>query len=212
MSGGAANVYLVDDDAGVLKSLARLLRAAGLNAVPHVSPREFLERYDSSRPGCLVLDVAMPDLNGLDLQAELAARGSEIPIVFLSGRANVPMSVRGMKQGASDFLTKPVNEAELLSAVHAALERDRLARMERAEVDEIRRRAATLTPREREVMEHVISGQLNKQTASDLGTAVTTIKVHRARMMEKMKVESVAELVRMAARAKIWPAAPVSRA
>ena len=193
-------VFIVDDDPAVLKSLARLLRSARLDVATFNSPREFLERHDPSAPGCLVLDVAMPGLNGLELQEALAAKGSEVPIIFLTGHGDIPMSVQAMKRGALDFLTKPVNDEDLLKAVHVAIEKDRLQRQTRAEVAEIEQRLATLTPREREVMEHVISGQLNKQTAADLGTVEKTIKVHRARMMEKMKVQSVAELVRLAER------------
>ena len=193
-----ATVFVVDDDPAVLKSLSRLLRSARLDVATFGSPREFLERHDSIAPGCLVLDVAMPGLNGLELQEALTKKGSELPIVFLTGHGDIPMSVQAMKRGAVDFLTKPVNDEDLLKAVHAAIEQDRVARQARAELDEIQQRLATLTPREREVLEHVIAGQLNKQTAADLGTVEKTIKVHRARVMEKMMVQSVAELVRLA--------------
>jgi FixJ family two-component response regulator len=198
-----ATVFVVDDDPAVLKSLARLLRSARLDVATFSSPREFLERHDPSAPGCCVLDVAMPGLNGLELQEALTAKGSELPIIFLTGHGDIPMSVQAMKRGALDFLTKPVHDEDLLKAVHVAIEKDRLQRQTRAEVTEIQQRLATLTPREREVMEHVISGQLNKQTAADLGTVEKTIKVHRARVMEKMKVQSLAELVRLAERARI---------
>ena len=193
----------MDDDPAVLKSLSRLLRSARLDVATFSSPREFLERHDRCAPGCLVLDVAMPGLNGLELQEALAAKGSELPIIFLTGHGDIPMSVQAMKRGALDFLTKPVNDEDLLKAVHAAIKKDRLQRQTRAEVAEIEQRLATLTPREREVLEHVISGQLNKQTAADLGTVEKTIKVHRARVMEKMKVQSVAELVHLTERAGI---------
>jgi len=196
-------VFVVDDDPAVLKSLSRLLRSARLDVATFSSPREFLERHDRCAPGCLVLDVAMPGLNGLELQEALAAKGSELPIIFLTGHGDIPMSVQAMKRGALDFLTKPVNDEDLLKAVHVAIEKDRLQRQTRAEVAEIEQRLATLTPREREVLEHVISGQLNKQTAADLGTVEKTIKVHRARVMEKMKVQSVAELVHLTERAGI---------
>jgi FixJ family two-component response regulator len=196
-------VFIVDDDPAVLKSLARLLRSARLDVATFSSPCEFLERYDPSASGCLVLDVAMPGLNGLELQEALTTKGSELPIIFLTGHGDIPMSVQAMKRGALDFLTKPVNDEDLLQAVHVAIDKDRLQRQTRAEVTEIQQRLATLTPREREVMEHVISGQLNKQTAADLGTVEKTIKVHRARVMEKMKVQSVAELVRLAERAGV---------
>ena len=196
-------VFIVDDDPAVLKSLARLLRSARLDVATFSSPREFLERHDPSASGCLVLDVAMPGLNGLELQEALTTKGSELPIIFLTGHGDIPMSVQAMKRGALDFLTKPVNDEDLLQAVHVAIDKDRLQRQTRAEVTEIQQRLATLTPREREVLEHVISGQLNKQTAADLGTVEKTIKVHRARVMEKMKVQSVAELVRLAERAGV---------
>jgi FixJ family two-component response regulator len=196
-------VFIVDDEPAVLKGIARLLRSARLTAATFGSPQEFLERHDPNSPGCLVLDVAMPGLNGLELQQTLIARGHERPIIFLTGHGDIPMSVQAMKRGAVDFLTKPVNDDDLLQAIRAAIEKDRLQRQARAEVAEIQQRLNTLTPREREVMEHVIAGQLNKQTAADLGTVEKTIKVHRARVMEKMKAHSVAELVRLAERAGV---------
>jgi FixJ family two-component response regulator len=203
MNHAGPTIFVVDDDPAVLKSLSRLLRSARLDVVTFSSPQEFLGRHEPSAPGCLVLDVAMPGLNGLELQEALAVKGSEVPIIFLTGHGDIPMSVQAMKRGAVDFLTKPVNDEDLLKAVHVAVEKDRIAREVRAELDEIQQRLATLTPREREVMEHVISGQLNKQTAADLGTVEKTIKVHRARVMEKLKVQSVAELVRLAERAGV---------
>ena len=196
----APTVSIVDDEPAILKSLTRLLRSAGLATATFSSPREFLDRYDPTLPGCLLLDVAMPGLNGLELQKALAAAGHELPIIFLTGRGDIHMGVEAMKRGALDFLTKPVNAEDLLQAVHAAIEKDRIARQARAELDDLRQRFATLTPREREVFAHVVSGQSNKQTAGDLGTGEKTIKVHRARVMEKMKVESLADLVRLAQR------------
>ena len=198
-------VYVVDDDAPALKAMARLLRAAGLHVMTFSCPRRFLEQHDGGAAGCLVLDMAMPELSGLDLQQTLKDAGEELPIIFVTGRANVPASVRAMKQGAADFLTKPVERDELLRAVGAALERDAVRRRVGQEVEEIRRRIATLTPREYEVFQHVIIGKLNKQTAAALGAAEKTIKVHRARVMEKMHVGSVAELVRLADRAGVNP-------
>lgn len=195
-------VFVVDDDPDVLKSLARVLRSAGLAVATFSSPSEFLEQHDPRAAGCLVLDVAMPGLNGLELQQALRANGSAIPIIFLTGRGDIPMSVQAMKGGAVDFLTKPIHDEDLLKAVQAALEKDRIERQSRAELDEIQERLATLTPREGEVLTHVVSGQLNKQIAYDLGTVEQTIKVHRARVMEKMKVNSVAELVRLTERLK----------
>lgn len=202
MNNVASSVFVVDDDPAVLKSLSRLLRSVPFTVVTMASPHEFLERYDPRAPGCLVLDVAMPGLNGLELQEALAAKGSPPPIIFLTGHGDIPMSVQAMKQGAFDFLTKPVNDEDLIKAVHAALKRDGVARQSRNELEDIQRRVATLTPREREVLSHVVSGQLNKQIAFDLGTVEKTIKVHRARVMEKMQVQSVAELVRLTERLK----------
>ena len=203
MSQAEPTVFIVDDDPAVLKSLSRLLRASQVNVVTFGSPQEFLERHDPHTPGCLVLDVAMPGLNGLELQEALRVKGSAIPIIFLTGHGDIPMSVQAMKGGALDFLTKPVHDKDLLKAVEAAIEKDRIERQSRAELDDIQERLATLTPREREVLIHVVSGQLNKQIAYDLGTVEKTIKVHRGRVMEKMKVGSVAELVRLTERAGI---------
>jgi FixJ family two-component response regulator len=200
MNNISSTVFVVDDDPDVLKGLARLLRSAGLEVATFSSPHAFLELHDSSAPGCLVLDLAMPGLNGLELQGALKAKGSAIPIIFLTGRGDIPMSVQAMKGGALDFLTKPVNDEDLLKAITAALEKDLIDRQNRAELDEIQQRLSTLTPREREVLTHVVSGQLNKQIANDLGTVEKTIKVHRARVMDKMKVNSVAELVRLTER------------
>ncbi len=202
MSDVEPTVFIVDDDPAVLKSLSRLLRATRFTVVTFGSPQEFLEQHNPHIPGCLVLDVAMPGLNGLELQEALRVKGSAIPIIFLTGHGDIPMSVQAMKGGALDFLTKPVRDEDLLKAVEAALEKDRIERQSRAELDDIEKRLATLTPREREVLTHVVSGQLNKQIAYDLGTVEQTVKVHRARVMEKMKVNSVAELVRLTERLK----------
>ena len=197
-----ATVFIVDDDPAVLTSLSRLLRSSGLNVVTFGSPQAFLDQHDPQAPGCLVLDVAMPGLNGLELQEVLTNIGSIIPIIFLTGHGSVPASVQAMKRGALDFLAKPVDEKDLLEAIHIALEKDRIARQARAEIDEIHERLETLTPREREVLTHLVSGQLNKQIAYDLGTVEKTIKVHRSRVMEKMKVNSMAELARLYERLK----------
>jgi FixJ family two-component response regulator len=198
-------VFVVDDDPGVRKALARLLRAAGFEVRCFSSSLEFLKQHDRSEAGCVLLDLAMPGLNGLELQQELAASGCERSIVFITGQGDVSQSVRAMKAGAVDFLTKPLEDEELLAAVRLAIARDVQARRERAHRQSIEQRLATLTQREREVLEHVVSGQLNKQIAADLGTVEKTIKVHRARVMAKMGVESVAELVRVAERAGITP-------
>jgi len=206
MVGDATTVYLVDDDAGVLKAVSRLLRAEGLNVRAFASPSDFLGGFDPKLPGCLVLDISMPGLNGLELQEHLEKLGSLLPIVFLTGHGNIPASVKAMKHGAVDFLTKPVDRADLLGAVQTSLEQNRAARQSHAQRSEIEKRLATLTPRERQVLDHVISGQLNKQIAAELGTVEKTIKVHRANVMDKMKVNSLAELVRLAERAGLEPA------
>lgn len=196
-------VFVVDDDASVLKALERLLRSAGLNAATFPSPQAFLEHRDPDVPGCIVLDVAMPGLDGLELQQALSTQDDVPPIIFLTGHGDIPMSVRAMKQGAADFLTKPVHDDDLLAAVHAAIEKDRVLRQASTELKEIRRRLATLTPREREVLQHVVAGRLNKQIAADLGTVEKTIKVHRAHLIAKLQVRSVAELVRLSEKAGI---------
>jgi len=195
-------VFVVDDEAPVRRAVSRLLHSTDIKVAVFSSPREFLAAYDPDAPGCLLLDVEMPEINGLELQRELATRGGTLPIIFLSGHAGVPDSVQAMKGGAADFLTKPVRDHVLLAAVRAAFEKDRLARIERVDLAGIEARLTTLTPREREVLDHVVAGHLNKQIASDLGTVEQTIKVHRARVMEKMKVRSVADLVRLVERAR----------
>lgn len=196
-------IYLVDDDPAILKALSRLLRSAGYEPIAFASAKQFLERYEPNAPGCLVLDLSMPGTTGLELQQWLLQTESPLPVIFLTGRGDIPSSVRAMKQGAVDFLTKPVNDTALLKAIHEASQRESQARTARAEAAAIETRLATLTPRQREVLEHVVTGQLNKQIADDLGTVEKTIKVHRARVMEKMGVQSLAELVRLAERARI---------
>ncbi len=203
MSAGSERVFVVDDDPGVRKSLSRLLRSAGLEALAFESPEEFLRNLGADAAGCAILDVAMPGLDGLALQRELASRGSELPVIFLTGHGDVPRSVQAMKGGAADFLTKPVDDEVLLAAVRRAVEADRAGRASRRERTEIRERLASLTPREREVMEGVVAGRLNKQIAADLGIAEKTVKVHRGRVMEKMAASSIAELVRLADRARL---------
>jgi len=196
-------VFVVDDDAAIRKAVSRLLRSAGIAVTVFESPREFLAQYDPNTPGCLVLDLAMPGFNGLQLQTVLGERGSILPIIFLSGHGDVSKSVQAMKGGAFDFLTKPVNAKNLLPAIRAAIERGAVARREQAELSEIRARLDTLTPREREVLEHVATGKLNKQVAGDLGITEATVKMHRARVIAKMKVQSVAELARLTERCGI---------
>ena len=191
-------VFVIDDDAAVRKAVSRLLRSAGIAVAGFASPGEFLAQYDPDMPGCLVLDLAMPDINGLQLQTTLANKGCTLPIIFLTGHGDVSKSVQAMKHGAFDFFSKPVKEKDLLPAVRAAIERNAVARREQAQLSEICARLDTLTPREREVLEHVVAGKLNKQIASDLGITEATIKMHRARVMAKMKVQAVADLVRLA--------------
>jgi len=198
---------VVDDDPSVLRALTRLLSAAGLQARGFPSPAAFLEAHNPKVAGCLVLDVALPGLDGLELQQALMDSGCARPIVFITGRGDIPTSVRAMKGGAVDFLTKPVNDGYLLAAVRNALEIDRVAREAEVEMGALKQRLASLTPREREVLAHVVAGRLNKQIAADLGTVEKTIKVHRARIMEKMAVRSLADLVRVAERLGLPPAA-----
>jgi FixJ family two-component response regulator len=196
-------VFVVDDYAPVRRSISRLLHTAGFAVAAFASAQEFLAQFDPRMCGCLVLDVAMPALDGLELQQILAKAGSLLPIIFLTGEGDIPKSVQAMKHGASDFLTKPVDDEDLLAAVRAAIAKDRARRREQAELAEIRARLATLTPREREVLEYVVAGKLNKQIAGDLGTVEQTIKVHRAHLMQKLRVQSVAELVRLTERCRI---------
>jgi FixJ family two-component response regulator len=192
-------VYLVDDDPGVLKSLSRLLRARGYEVKPYFSPQLFLEEHDVAVPGCAILDVSMPGLDGLQLQRALtAAGGSHRPVVFVTGKGDIPTSVRAMKAGAIDFLTKPVNDKDLFEAVSSAEALDAESRRLHSELESIQAKVRTLTPREREVLTHVVAGRLNKQIAGEMGTVEKTIKVHRSRMMEKLGIRMVADLVRMA--------------
>jgi FixJ family two-component response regulator len=194
-------VYLVDDDPGVLKALSRLLRARGYEVKPYFSPQLFLEEHDVAVPGCAILDVSMPGLDGLQLQRALtAAGGSHRPVVFVTGKGDIPTSVRAMKAGAIDFLTKPVKDKDLFEAVSSAEAFDAESRRLHSELESMQAKLRTLTPREREVLMHVVAGRLNKQIAGDLGTVEKTIKVHRSRMMEKLGIRMVADLVRMAER------------
>lgn len=196
-------VYLVDDDVGVLKALSRLLRAGGYEVKSYARPQEFLDQHDPAIPGCAVLDVAMPSLDGLELQQALTAGGSYRPIIFITGKGDVPTSVRAMKAGAVDFLTKPMKDTDLLEAIRRAQNREAEVRQRSSELESIEAKIRTLTPREREVLSHVVAGRLNKQIAGDLGTVEKTIKVHRSRMMEKLGVRTVADLVRLAEKAQI---------
>ena len=208
MTSGTSIVFVVDDDASVRRGVTRLLRSAGFTAAAFASAPEFLERYDRDIAGCVILDLAMPGFDGLQMQKALTDRGSALPVIFLTGHGDIPTSVQAMKGGAVDFLTKPVTDDELLAAVRKAIERCEALYRAREEIAIIRRRVATLTPREREVLTHLLSGKLNKQIAADLGTVEHTIKVHRARVMEKMQVRTLAALVRLAERAGIEAAPP----
>jgi len=201
-------VYIVDDDSGVLKAFSQLLKAAGYQTRACSSAREFLSGHDPSVPGCLVLDFVMPDLNGLQLQEALSAGGISRPIVFVTGKGDIVTSVRAMREGAVDFLTKPVSGTSLLAAIARARQLDLQAREIRRKKAAIHAELARLTPREREVFALVVAGRLNKQIAADLGTVEKTIKVHRARMMHKLGVHTVQDLVRLAERVDIRPAAP----
>jgi FixJ family two-component response regulator len=207
-----ATVYIVDDDAGLRAALARLFKSAGFKSETFASAQELLNHSLPLAAGCIILDVQMPGLSGLDLQGELNARNIITPIIFLTGRGDIPKSVRAIKAGAVDFLTKPVDDDLLLKTVEAALERDQQLRAEAAEKDRIRHRLETLTPREYEVFALVIKGMLNKQIAGELGATEKTIKVHRGRVMEKMEVDSVAELVQAAITVGVHAAEPAASA
>lgn len=197
-------VYLVDDDAGVLKGLSRLLGARGYEVKAYSSPRVFLDEHDMAIPGCAVLDVAMPGLDGLEIQRVLtAAGGFQRPVVFVTGKGDIPTSVRAMKAGAVDFLTKPVKEEDLIEALLRAEAADAKSRKARSELESMQAKLNRLTPREHEVLTRVVAGRLNKQIAGELGTVEKTIKVHRSRMMEKLGIRTVADLVRMAEKLEV---------
>jgi len=198
MSAPECMVFVLDDDPLVRESVADLLNSAGFMVRTFGSASEFFRGERPDVPACLILDVELPDISGLDLQKELAKSGIEMPIIFLTGHGDIPMSVRAMKAGAVEFLTKPFGREELLDAIKEALLRDGEVRKQRAESSELRRRLATLTPRERQVLALVVTGRLNKQIAGELGTTDLTIKVHRGRVMRKMGADSLADLVRMA--------------
>ena len=192
-----AIILVVDDDVSVREALAGLIRSAGLRVETFASAQEFLARPPADAPGCLVLDVRLPGLSGLDLQKRLAEINLEIPIIFITGHGDVPTSVQAMKAGALEFLTKPLADRDLLEAIQQAVKRDRAARQRRAEIRELHGRYQSLTPREREVMERVVAGLLNKQVAAELGISEITVKAHRAQVMRKMGADSLADLVTM---------------
>jgi FixJ family two-component response regulator len=196
MNNDSPVVYLVDDDPSILNAISRLLATAGYKTKPYTSPVSFLEEHDASQPGCIVLDLSMPELSGLDLQHRLASSGR--PIVFISGRNDVPGSINAMKAGAFDFLTKPVDGEVLLGAVRDAIERDKSAREDSSRARELEKRLHRLTFRERQVLEGVVSGQLNKEIGTELGIVEKTVKVHRGRVMTKLGVRSLVELVQLA--------------
>jgi FixJ family two-component response regulator len=196
MTDAAATIFLVDDDEAVLRALGRLLATAGYEVRSYTSPVRFLAEHDPAAPGCAVLDLSMPDIDGLSIQAVLSKGSAMRPVIFLTGAGDIPTSVRAMKAGAVDFLTKPIQAGDLLAAVARAVALDRDGRRARSDIAEVAARLDTLTPREREVLALVVAGRLNKQIAHELGTSIKTIKVHRARVMAKMGVRTVADLVR----------------
>jgi FixJ family two-component response regulator len=208
MTDPAPSVFIVDDDSSIRESVGRLVGSLGYSARKCASAKQFLEDLHPDVLGCVILDVQLPDLNGLDVQARLADLGLELPIIFLTGRGDIPTSVRAMKAGANEFLTKPFRNAQLIEAIHAALDADRAMRQGRIEVAELRRRFESLSARERQVMAKVIEGWLNKQIAIEFGTAEATVKQQRAQVMSKMGATSLAELVRFGARLGIG--APIS--
>jgi FixJ family two-component response regulator len=192
-----STVYIVDDDSGVRSSIRVLMKSVGLNAIPYGSAKEFLDAYHVHQPGCLVLDIRMPGMSGIELQQTLNEKGAVIPVIFITGHADIPMAVEAMRQGAFDFLQKPFRDQDLIDRIQKALEHDKETREGLREHGRIRARIASLTPREREVLDLLTNGKANKSMAQDLGLSQRTVEIHRAHVMEKMDAKSVAQLVRM---------------